>query len=459
MAGSCVPPGRRHHHPRRPRPDRATRPGWYRIVSDDRRAALSRRPAIPRPAGVVAQDPIAALWGAPVTEHGGYWVEDGPGVGHRHRRPPSRRAPPALRGRHRPDRRRFQSEFAGACPGPGPGHGVHSSLPRPPSTCTPAPPWCATPHPAQPGAPACGPTPTCCAGWWDQPALPAPGSLPLEGGRFRRRPVGRRRGASWHAHGAAGPAGRLCRSPSTPPSTCAASSPRRRARTPSSGASSPAPSRPGRCWRRPGCSRRSSTGRRRRPAGPAPLRRRTGVGRRRPSCFDELGLPLDGRWLARQGHRGRWVSVVPPRGPFLRGLVRRTAASVQRRVAAVVGDAGLARRRRPRPSPGPTSAGAGCSTSARPAPGSSPSRSTSAGGRGGARPWRRRWAVGLGRPGPRPVVAGAGGAAADDVPSGRGRRAAPRMRHAVTLRYWDDLPEHEVAARMNIAPGTASALP
>jgi RNA polymerase sigma-70 factor (ECF subfamily) len=41
-------------------------------------------------------------------------------------------------------------------------------------------------------------------------------------------------------------------------------------------------------------------------------------------------------------------------------------------------------------------------------------------------------------------------AAVDDLP--------PRMRDAVTLRYWDDLPEHEVAARMNVAPGTASAL-
>lgn len=33
-----------------------------------------------------------------------------------------------------------------------------------------------------------------------------------------------------------------------------------------------------------------------------------------------------------------------------------------------------------------------------------------------------------------------------------------RMRNAVSLRYWEDLPEREVASRMHIAPGTASAL-
>ena len=33
-----------------------------------------------------------------------------------------------------------------------------------------------------------------------------------------------------------------------------------------------------------------------------------------------------------------------------------------------------------------------------------------------------------------------------------------RMRTAVHLRYWGDLPEREVARRMDIAPGTASAL-
>lgn len=41
-------------------------------------------------------------------------------------------------------------------------------------------------------------------------------------------------------------------------------------------------------------------------------------------------------------------------------------------------------------------------------------------------------------------------AAVDELPN--------RMRSAVNLRYWEDLPEHEVAARMDIAPGTASAL-
>ncbi len=40
--------------------------------------------------------------------------------------------------------------------------------------------------------------------------------------------------------------------------------------------------------------------------------------------------------------------------------------------------------------------------------------------------------------------------AVDDLPA--------RMRAAVTLRYWEDLPEHEVARRMDVAPGTASAL-
>jgi RNA polymerase sigma factor (sigma-70 family) len=41
----------------------------------------------------------------------------------------------------------------------------------------------------------------------------------------------------------------------------------------------------------------------------------------------------------------------------------------------------------------------------------------------------------------------------------RAVRALPaRMRTAVRLRYWDDLPEREVAARMGVAVGTVSAL-
>lgn len=47
---------------------------------------------------------------------------------------------------------------------------------------------------------------------------------------------------------------------------------------------------------------------------------------------------------------------------------------------------------------------------------------------------------------------------ADDALRAAVEELPPRMRHAVTLRYWDDLPEQEVAARMNVAPGTASAL-
>ena len=41
-------------------------------------------------------------------------------------------------------------------------------------------------------------------------------------------------------------------------------------------------------------------------------------------------------------------------------------------------------------------------------------------------------------------------AAVDELPD--------RMRSAVNLRYWEDLPEREVASRMDVAPGTASAL-
>lgn len=38
------------------------------------------------------------------------------------------------------------------------------------------------------------------------------------------------------------------------------------------------------------------------------------------------------------------------------------------------------------------------------------------------------------------------------------RRLTRRQRTAVRLRYWDDLTENEVAARMGVAPGTVSAL-
>lgn len=38
------------------------------------------------------------------------------------------------------------------------------------------------------------------------------------------------------------------------------------------------------------------------------------------------------------------------------------------------------------------------------------------------------------------------------------RDLPPRMAEAIRLRYWEELPEAEVAQRMGIAPGTASAL-
>lgn len=56
-----------------------------------------------------------------------------------------------------------------------------------------------------------------------------------------------------------------------------------------------------------------------------------------------------------------------------------------------------------------------------------------------------------------PAVIGDAGEHRDDVY--RAVRALPqRMRTAIRLRYWDDLTERQVAARMGVAPGTVSAL-
>lgn len=56
-----------------------------------------------------------------------------------------------------------------------------------------------------------------------------------------------------------------------------------------------------------------------------------------------------------------------------------------------------------------------------------------------------------------PAVVGGTAEHHDDVY--RAVRGLPRrMRTAVRLRYWDDLSEREIAERMGIAPGTASAL-